>query len=427
MKKRGGLQAKLGIYGWIVCSLGALFYCYEYMLRIEPSVMVPQLMRFYGIDAASLGVLTAMFYYAYTPLQLFVGILTDYFGPKRVLVVAISICVLGTILFVITKEIYVAAIGRFLVGIGAAFAFVGVLKLAAIWLPENRFALFTGLAVALGMIGAMFGDIEMTWAVKKIGWHAVILDSAIFGAILVPMFILFIKRKVGKVSRQAIRLKSFKEGFIGLGKMLINPTILKTGVVGCMLYLSLSVFGEMWGDQFVKASLTDSSLVAAIVNSCVFLGWLVGSPVNGWLSDKIKSRRKPLIYGCIISFIIFSGILIWPPSNPYILGFLLFLFGLISSVEVLCFAIARDISAIKYTAMAVAVVNFLIMLGGVIFQPFVAWLLDLFWSGKIYQGEPYYSLNDYRKALTVIPFMLIIGGIISLFMKETYRAKKSYR
>ena len=27
---------------WVICSLGALFYCYEFFLRAAPSVMAPQ-------------------------------------------------------------------------------------------------------------------------------------------------------------------------------------------------------------------------------------------------------------------------------------------------------------------------------------------------------------------------------------------------
>src|SRR5579884_3613957 len=85
---RGKTMRGKVIYAWLVCCLGALFYCYEYFLRISPSVMTQDLMRVYHLDAAMLGNLAAFYYYAYTPMQLPVGVLMDRFGPRRLLVFA---------------------------------------------------------------------------------------------------------------------------------------------------------------------------------------------------------------------------------------------------------------------------------------------------------------------------------------------------
>ena len=44
-------------YGWLICGLAAAFYCYEYLLRISPSAMVPELMSTFGQSAAAIGLL----------------------------------------------------------------------------------------------------------------------------------------------------------------------------------------------------------------------------------------------------------------------------------------------------------------------------------------------------------------------------------
>ena len=44
-------------------------------------------------------------------------------------------------------------------GIGSAFTFIGTLKLAALWLPREHFALFAGITTALGTIGAILADV----------------------------------------------------------------------------------------------------------------------------------------------------------------------------------------------------------------------------------------------------------------------------
>lgn len=94
-------QKKVSIIGgWFICILGTLFYCYEYLLRIEPSVMITPLMQQFNITASSFGLVTALYYYAYTPMQLAVGILIDRYGTRLMIAMAAAACALGSFLLV---------------------------------------------------------------------------------------------------------------------------------------------------------------------------------------------------------------------------------------------------------------------------------------------------------------------------------------
>lgn len=409
-------RPRAGLYGWLVCTLAALFYCYEFLLRIQPGVMVPELMQNFSISAEGLGFLVALYYWAYTPLQIVVGSVTDYYGPRRVLIVAIGLCVIGSLMFGMTHSVYVGGVGRFLTGFGSAFAFIGVLKLASMWLPHNRFALFVGITTSLGMLGAMVGEIDMAWAVERFGWHHVVVAGALMGVVLIPLFMFFIsERSEAGLEGSALNLH---QTFSGLGTVLRNRQILLTGAIGCLLYLSLSVFAELWGVSFVRVATHLSPVQAAGMNSMVFFGWLVGSPFHGWLTDYLQSRRPQLMISSVLAGIAITLILFWPGMNTSLLYVLLFLFGFFSSAEVLCFAIARDVTRIRLVATAMAVVNCLVMLGGMIFQPFVGFLLDMF-SYTGYGNE--YSLIAYRIALLIIPVGIFSAAVLSYILKETYR------
>ena len=117
---------------FLMCVLAGIFYCYEYYLRVGPSVIQPQLMQTFDISQAGLGTLVAYYYLAYVPLQLPVGLMMDYWGPRRVLTLACLCCALGTLLFATGDSLVMAKAGRFFVGFGSAFAYVAVLKLANI-------------------------------------------------------------------------------------------------------------------------------------------------------------------------------------------------------------------------------------------------------------------------------------------------------
>ena len=411
-------------YGWFICCLAALFYCYEYLLRIEPSVMVDQLRHhFTGLSAGGVGLLSSMFYWAYTPMQVVVGVMTDRYGPKRVLTLAIILCALGTFIFGHTHNLYFAGFGRFLVGTGSAFAFVGVLKLAAMWLPESQYPLFVGVTLSLGMLGALVGDVGMTWVVHQYGWEHVIIWSVIVGVILVPIFFIFVQEKIIHEPFHKPN-DSFKLYFSRFWELLGRRDMIITGVIGCLMYLALSAFAEMWGIPFLQRVMPSAHLAASSINSMVFLGWLFGAPLAGWLSQRLKTRRLLMMYGSIAGVLTFSFIIIDPFISPWLMAVVLFIFGIFTSSQVLCFAVARDFVDVKYAATASGVINMLVMVSGMLLQPLMSHMLDWAWSGQMENGLRVYSVNDYRIAMLVMPVALLVSAVLCYLMKESFNASK---
>lgn len=406
-------------FAWFVCALAALFYTYEYLLRIEPGIMVKQLRLYFMISDGGLGLLASMYYWAYTPLQLIVGLITDRFGARRVLITAILACVIGTWIFGFTHNYLIASLARFLIGLGSAFAFVGALKLAADWLPRHYFSLFVGLCTSLGMLGAMFGETVMSFVVDHVGWHPVITNSVWLGIILTGIFLFCVYDKhefTGKIKEtKPFNLRTLS---YSLAKIMSSKTMLQAGLIGCVLYLSLSLLAEQWGNSYIQKALQVDAQSASYYVDMIFFGWFVGSPLNGYLSEKFGSRRRTLFYGCLLSCVMFLPVILIPTYLPHWgLATLLFLFAFFSSAEINCFAIARDLVELRLTATAVGFMNACVMVSGMIIQPFFAYCLNvLSYDHKI----THYTLADYQVALFIVPILLIIGCITALRMKDTF-------
>lgn len=380
--------------------------------------MVPELMRQFNISAERFSAVVSLYYLAYTPMQAVVGVITDLYGPRYILTFAVFICALGSLFFGMADNLYLASVGRFLIGFGSAFAFVSALKLASIWLPLNRFALFAGLVTALGMIGGMVGDIGMTHLVGTIGWKQTIHASTIIGVILIPIFWLVIR---DKKSESSVENKiSYRETFSGLVEILSNGQVWLAGLIGGILYLSLSVFGELWGIPFLKEVYHLNADQAAFTNSFVFLGWLVGAPLTGWISDKMGRRKIPLLLGSIFSAIAISWVIYVPTTPVFLVQILLFLFGMFSSIEVVCFAVGRETSPRNVSGAAVSFVNLLVMFGGLAFQPLVGRMLDMHWLGEMADGIRVYDVANYQFALAVIPIAIVVGILLTLVMRESF-------
>lgn len=412
-------------FAWLICALTTLFYTYEYLLRIEPGIMVHELRAYFALSAGGIGLLASMYYWAYTPLQLVVGVLTDRFGARRVLITAIAACVVGTAIFGLTHSYWVARCARFLVGAGSAFAFVGALKLAADWLPKKYFAFFVGLCTSLGMLGAMFGETAMGYMVDHLGWHSVIIDSVWLGLILIALFSLLVYEKQDLIQPvQQLKKINFSELKTSLKKIASSPTLLQAGLIGCALYLSLSLLAEQWGNVFIQKILNSKAENASYYVDMIFFGWFIGSPFFGFLSEKLGSRKRVLMGGCITSLIVFMPIILVPHQLSHTqLALLLFLFGFFNSTEINCFAIARDCVDNHLTATSVGFMNACVMVGGMIIQPLFGYLLDFFAANhSSVHSTLHYTLFDYQLALWIVPIFLLIALVMSCRMKETFNA-----
>lgn len=408
------------LFGWLICGLGALFYCYEYFLRIQPSVMASDLRLAFQLDAAAFGNLAAFYYYAYTPMQIPVGVMMDHFGPRRLLIFACLVCAFGTLLFAQHNYLPIAQLGRFLVGFGSAFAFVGVLKLATIWLPPHRFAMISGITTSLGMIGAMGGDIALAALIKFEGWYKTLILSAVGGVILALIIALIMPSTTDKLNKSGnSTLTDLKNLFKELWILLRNPYIWLNGLIGCLLYLSLSGFGELWAPSYLEAVYHYTQTDAAHAVSMIFLGWAFGGPFAGWVSDKLRRRLLPLMISSLLAAMTI-GIILYVPHIPQAALFgLMFLFGLFSSAQVIVFAIGREVSPSHIAGTAIAFTNMLVMIGGVIFQPIIGILLEMHWGGQAVNLVHVYSVQDYQFALAVIPIGALLSFVILAFMKET--------
>ena len=415
-------------FAWFVCALGATFYFYEYLLRVSPSVMTHQLMETYQISATGLGHLSACYYYVYAPMQLPVGVLMDRYGPRLLLLFACLSCALGTYLFSCSSSIRVAELGRFLVGFGSAFAFVGVLKLATIWLPPNRFAIVSGMTMALGMVGGLTGENLLNQLVTHYGWKATTYGSAVVGTVLTAILFFFLHDgfKSGHAAADAKQLPDFKSAFSGLFKIIKNSQIWINGLIGCLMYIPTSVFAELWGPPFFVSVYKFSETTSVAVVSMIFLGWAIGGFVVGWASDRLGKRRAPMTVGSLFAAALLALVFYYPHMSAWTVGAIFLIFGVFSSAQVLVFAVGHEISCSKSAGTAIALTNMFVMLGGVLFQPIVGILLDMFWSGNLGpNGVHIYAAKEFQIALSVLPIGLLLSVVLTFALRETHGMVKN--
>lgn len=415
------------IIPWFICLLGALFYSYEYVLRILPSVMTPELMQHYAINSVTMGSLAGVYYWAYTPLQLPVGVLMDRFGPRRLLTIACILCVIGSYYFVATDSTLIAMIGRFIVGFGSAFAFVGVLKLATIWLAPDRLGMVAGLAAALGKVGGIFGVNVLTFLVAKHGWYDTSIYACFTGIILTVILWVFI-RDSGElaVDSHVNEVIDFKLLIKDVAVICKNKQLWINGAVGCLIYLPTTVFGELWGYRYLEQAHGFAPKTAALGITALYLGFAIGAPIMGYVSDRLHNRRMPMLVGALLTSLFFAVMVYVPGLSEDVIFALLFAMGLSYGAQAIVFAVAREISPPEASCTAIAITNMIVMLAPAFLQPAVGFLLD-FHANPLVSSTYTNTVGDYQFAFAAIVFGMLSAAVFAYFLVETHAKPKEYK
>ena len=409
-------------YPWIIWGLAALFFFFEYFARVAPSVMVEPLMRSFKVDAFHLGSLSAFFYYAYVAMQIPVGTLMDRFGPHKLLTLMAGLSGVACLVFAHSHTLAGAEASRFLLGFSAAFAFVGALKLASVWFPVSKFGFLSGLTQALGMFGAAAAEGPVSVLVSHIGWRETLIF--IGGILIVLGFLIGVFVRDEPNQEEAREQKIIKKKYSilgGLWRVLKTPaTWINAAFVG-FLYAPTAAFGELWGASYLHRIYSIHTDVAASAVGMIFLGFGVGSPIAGWLSDKIQ-RRKPIIITSVLGSLILMSAILYLPGLPVALIFvLMFFYGFFNVGVATSYAVACEITPIEIGGTSMSFANMASVIIGALFQPVIGWLLDLRWDHVMVHGVRFYNAADFHFAMLTLPLCFIISLIAALFLKESYR------
>lgn len=409
------------LQSWMMWILAASFFMFGYVARLAPSVMVPDMMRAFNASAFSLGTVSAFFYYAYIGMQLPASALFDFFSTRLLLTIATCLCGISYVLFAFTNSIFAAEIYRFILGFGSAFAFVGALKTAGQWLPPQRFGLLASSTQAMGMLGAALGTGCAAVLTIHFGWRqTLILIGVVLLLLAVSLFIVLRDHKPTHITSESSSTEEPSSVWQNFVQLLRNPQLWINGlVIGC-LFAPTAAFAEFWGTSYLTHVQGLHFAIAANAVGTIFIGWAVGGPITGWLSDFLQKRKPILVFTGILSLLFLSLVLFLPHIPATMIFILLFCYGFCNSGMAISYTVSKEISPVKTSATAIGFTNMASILIGSALQPLIGLLLDLNWKHKMVNGVRFYSSANYHTAISILPICFVIALIAVIFLKESY-------
>jgi len=405
------MSSKLPVAAIGAWLLVALYYFYQYALRSAPSVMMPQLTGAFGVNALGVSAIVGMFYYGYSPFSLVAGASMDRFGAKRIVPIGAAIVGVGALLFS-TGNVTLANIGRFLQGAGGAFALIGAVYLITKNFPASVAASFIGVTQMFGMAGGSAGQFLVGPIIKSgLSWDRFWIYTGCLGLVISGVLLILLPKETQKTASEGPG--AFTTLLRSLGKVFRNPQSILCGFISGLLFIPTTILGMTWGVRFLQEARGREYEMAVTLAASVPLGWMIGCPLLGFISDRL-GRRKPVIFGGTIMLL---GVVTWVLfGNPEILrghtvGILM---GIASGAAMLPYTVIKEANPPQLGGTATGVVNFLNF-------TFSALLGPIFGSRLVEmpEGDVRLALAHYQAGFKPLLYGIIVALILTFFLKET--------
>jgi MFS family permease len=404
---------------WTIWALAVVFYFYEYILRVFPSVIVPELRDKFHANASVLGLISAFYLYAYAPMQLPTGFLIDRFSARRLLAFACMVCGLSAIWFAVSNTLWMILMSRFLMGFGSAFAFLGCVYVSTHWFTEKKAALLVPLVNTFGMLGPFFGQGPLEFFANRFGYELTLLALGLLGILLAIFLFFAIRNEPKSMQKMATNRPSFFKIFKNSKDVFKHTQTWVNASVGLFSYLTTVAFAGFWAVPFLQKAYALDKNVAGFAASMIFIGWMAGGPLWGYFISRFNVKKKTsIILGCLLAACFTATIIYVPRLNLFFVFICMFLIGFFTAAQVFTFSLAVAHNRHEAKGTTIAFLNFTTFIGGSIVLTLIGYMLVYFWDGTTVNKIPIYNVSTYQQVFIGFPISYLVAAFLGLFLKE---------
>ena len=391
------------VVSWLICSF---FYFIQYALRSAPSIMMTDIGQALSLDNTQVASIIGVYFYSYAIFSLVSGILLDRIGPRLVAPLGIILVAVGCLLFG-SGYVFGAYVGRLLQGAGSGLAFTSAVFLATRGFPKEWLASAVGVTQCFGMMGGFMGQAVVSPVINQqwLTWQTFWFVSAA-GLALVFMAALAVtpRTREGKVDWSNLTAPYVV--------VLKNPQSYLCALIAAFMFAPTNIGDFVWGTQFLEQGLNVPHDQVALRVAMIPLGWVIGCPILGYLSDFI-GRRKPIIFAALVVMMV-SGYAITAMqlsnTQHYVLGLI---FGMASGAAMIPYTVIKEVNPDYVKGTATGVINFIVFVFSALMTNIMGLLIHRL------AGGAGLSLPIFQQAWVVFLGILILALVLTCFVKET--------
>lgn len=417
------MDAKLKSYKWLIWSLLSFAFIIVFIHRFGMAAILDDLARSLQLTGVQLSNLAGVNFYAYALMQIPAGVMVDYIGPRKIAASGMCLAGIGSILFSQADDFTLALGGRLLVGLGVSIIFVSLMKIQAEWFKAKEFSTMSGLTSLVGNLGSIIATAPLALFALWIGWRQSFQILGYISLVVSGLIYLLVRNRPADLrmrqSREKLAMKAEIPLWDGIKQVLQNrytwPSFFALGgfVAPVMTFLGV------WGISYLMQAHHLSKEIAANYTFYLAVGIMIGGPLVGLVSDRLKMKRK-LLLGAAILYTIVWAVFIY--GGEYIakelFPVIFLIIGFLNIFHILAFTNVKEVNHPRLTGIATSVVNGGEFILAALVNLLTGLVLDFFWQGQLVNGVRYYSPHAYKIGFSLFILSGFLAIISAALMKE---------
>ncbi|WP_244597106.1 MFS transporter [Ochrobactrum soli] len=190
-----------------------------------------------------------------------------------------------------------------------------------------------------------------------------------------------------------------------------NPQSWLAGIIGGLLFVPTTIGALVWATAFLHDGEHMSMAAAASDASMVPIGWVIGCPLLGYISDRI-GRRKPVLIGGALVMLGAGLAAIYVPAGTFPRYSVALVLGIASGAAMIPFAMIKEANPSGVKGTAAGVMNFLVFLTTGLMSPFISRLM------VPSSGTPM-TLADFQHAFLPLVGGVVVAILLGIVIRET--------
>jgi len=394
-------------YAYYVFLLLFLLYLFNYVDRMVVAAIFPYLKVDWGLTDTQCGWFASIVTLMMTVFVFPVSLLVDRWSRKKAIGIMAVLWSFGAALCALTRNFTQLFTMRALVGVGEAAYTSGGHAMIAAYFPEEKRATMNGLFTAAIPMGTAIGVILGGVIAETLGWRYAFGILAIPGLIVAILFFWVKDYKTVqmlKTTHDGVKAVQVKMKFADIvEEFLHTPSVLFTylGYVG-NTFVTTGLMN--WLPTYYHRVDGLPMDKAGLKTSVVFLLAIIGAPIGGYITDKIRNKflNARMIVPAITSFLtalfLFIGFSLLEGNAQYLFlicfGFTAPMFAAGGS------AVTQDVMHPGLRAISYSLAQFFMMLLGYSLSPiFIGFISDRY---------------NLLTAFKFLPLFAVVGGVAFL-------------
>ncbi|MHC1720747.1 MAG: MFS transporter [Clostridiaceae bacterium] len=412
------MNSKIKTYRWIVWGTLIMLYLVAFFQRLSVGAIAGDLQSTFGMSAAQIANLGAMYFYAYTIMQIPAGIMADKLGPRLTVVSGTILAGIASMAFSYSTSIEMAYASRLFVGVGVSVVFLSLLKIIGNWFPADSFASMSGLTMFMGNMGGLLAQAPLVIVVGLIGWRSSFFAMGVVTIILSAAVFIIVKNSPADIGLPEVNPQPEKAAgesgniLVQLLYIIKNPRIWCPSIAYAGLHGCFILFSGTFGITYLGYAYGLDKIAASNIVSIVIIAAAVASVSMGFITDSLKLRKPPMIVLSAMSIIAW-GILIFVKLQMWYIYIFAALVGMGVSISVMGLSMGKELSNPQYSGMAMSIVNVTGFLFAALMPVICGRIIDISVAAGSAQAVAY------QRGFIVCLAASLLSLLMSMMSKET--------